>query len=78
MKVFNTREAREHIRELLDVVEQGEAIGIKRRGHLIARLIPAKDTQPRFPDRSAFRASIASTGEPVSEIVRQLRDEERY
>ena len=78
MKVFNTREAREHMRELLDAVEQGEVIGIKRRGHLIARLIPAEDKQPRFPDRSAFRASISSTGGSSSEIVRQLRDEERY
>lgn len=78
MKVFNTREAREHLRELLDAVEQGEVIGIKRHGHLIARLIPADDKRPRFPDRSAFRASISSTGGPASETVRQLRDEERY
>jgi antitoxin (DNA-binding transcriptional repressor) of toxin-antitoxin stability system len=48
MKVFNTREAREHMRESLDAVEQGEVIGIKRRGHLIARLIPAEDKQSRF------------------------------
>ncbi|MPZ14822.1 MAG: type II toxin-antitoxin system prevent-host-death family antitoxin [Chloroflexi bacterium] len=69
------REARSTLRALIVRAEAGEEIVILRRGKEVARLVPPQREPQRFPDLSAFRASIALTGEPASEtVVRQRRD----
>ncbi|MHB8513196.1 MAG: type II toxin-antitoxin system Phd/YefM family antitoxin [Actinomycetota bacterium] len=42
MKNVSARELQREIRSILDRVEQGESVAITRRGHPIARLVPAK------------------------------------
>ncbi len=75
---INVKEARAKISTLLDLARKGEEIVILRRGKKEARLVPAEPAQKHLPDLTAFRNSITVKGEPLSNAVRQGRDEERY
>ena len=78
MKTINVREGREKLSHLLDAVAAGEEIVIVRHGKPVARLTAPQSETVRFPDRSGLRASIPPAEETAAEIVRNLRDEERY
>lgn len=75
---INVKEARSKISALLDLTQKGEEILISRRGKRVARLVPVADAQKRLPDLSAFRASIAVKGDPLSRTVIDGRNGERY
>ncbi|MFO7840424.1 MAG: type II toxin-antitoxin system prevent-host-death family antitoxin [Desulfosalsimonadaceae bacterium] len=75
---INVKEARSKISTLLDLTRKGEEIVILRRGKKAARLVPAEPTPKHLPDLTAFRNSITVKGGPLSNVVRQGRDEERY
>ncbi len=77
MRRVNVREARERISRLLAEVERGEEVVISRHGRPVARLAPIK-REPRFSDRSAFRASLRPGKTGSAELVRGIRDEEHY
>jgi prevent-host-death family protein len=47
MKSVGSYEAKTHLPSLLSQVEQGESIIITKRGKVIAKLIPAFDTEQR-------------------------------
>ena len=75
MAHVSVREVRSKLRALIERARAGEEIVILRRGREVARLMPPAPERGRFPDLSAFRASIALRGEPASEtVVRQRRD----
>jgi prevent-host-death family protein len=77
MLEVNVKEARSKLSILLDKVERGEEIIIKRRGKKVALLIsPKKDNA--LPSLKKFRASISATGKSLSGTVIDLRKEERY
>jgi prevent-host-death family protein len=78
MAQVNIREVRGNLRALIERVEAGEEIVILRRGREVARLVPPSREPARFPDLTAFRASIAIKGEPVSDTVIRQRREARY
>jgi len=46
-KTIGAFEAKTHLSQLLDRVENGETIEITRRGHPIARLVPCHPTNDR-------------------------------
>lgn len=72
-------EARKRLSALVDAAERGESVTITRRGKKVARLVPVEPEGGRgLPDLSEFRASIQVKGKPLSEMVRALRDEERF
>ncbi len=73
----NVKEARGSFSSLLDRVERGEEIIIKRRGKKIARLISPENNK-FLPSLQNFRASIKLTGDPLSKTVTDLRNEERF
>jgi prevent-host-death family protein len=77
MMEVNVKEARGNFSSLLDRVERGEEIIIKRRGKKIARLI-SPENDKFLPSLQNFRASIKLTGDPVSKTVNDLRNEERF
>jgi prevent-host-death family protein len=77
MLEVNVKEARSKLSILLDKVERGEEIIIKRRGKKVALLISPK-RENALPSLKKFRASISATGEPLSETVIDLRKKERY
>lgn len=79
MTTTNVREARKQLSTLLDQVERGEDVVISRRGKPVARLVaaqPADDVQ--FHSRAALRQAIPPAGQSAAEIVRALRDSERF
>jgi prevent-host-death family protein len=72
------KEVRSNLKAFIDRAQAGEEIVIARRGKPVARLVPPKRTPGRFPDLSAFRASITLKGEPLSETIIRERREARY
>jgi prevent-host-death family protein len=70
-------EARRSWSRLLAEVEAGEEVAITRYGRVVARLAPALGGA-RFPDRTAFRASIPASSVSAAEFIRLERDNERY
>lgn len=78
MTTINVRDARESISQLLDLVQTGEEVIILRRGKPVARLIGPERTGGSFPDRSQLRKSIPPMPQSAAEMVRSLRDDERY
>ena len=77
MLEVNVKESRSNLSSLLDRVERGEEILIKRRGKKIARLVSSENNK-LLPSLQNFRVSIKSTGDPLSKIVTDLRNEERF
>ena len=77
MMEVNVKEARGNFSSLLDRVERGEEIIIKRRGKKIARLISPENNK-FLPSLQNFRASIKLNGVPLSKTVIDLRNEERF
>ncbi len=77
MLEVNVKEARSNLSSLLDRVERGEEILIKRRGKKIARLVSSENNK-LLPSLQNFRVSIKSTGDPLSKIITDLRNEERF
>lgn len=78
MKTINVRDARESISQLLDLVQTGEEVIILRRGKPVARLIGPERRGGSFPDRSQLRKSLPPMSHSAAEMVRSLRDDERY
>ena len=77
MLEVNVKEARSKLSNLLDRVERGEEIIIRRRGKKVARLV-SPQRENVLPSLKKFRASISMTGKSLSETVIDLRKEERY
>ncbi|QEA40048.1 type II toxin-antitoxin system prevent-host-death family antitoxin [Pistricoccus aurantiacus] len=78
MQKTSVRETREKLSSLLDAVAAGEEIIILRRGKPAAKLVPATVKEVHFPDRSQLRRELPPAKETSAELVRTLRDEERY
>ena len=77
MVEINVKDARSQLSELLDRVERGEEVIIRRRGKKVAKLVSPETTHP-LPSLRQFRATLRIKGKPMSEMVIKARDEERY
>ncbi len=75
---ISVKEARAKFSSLLNQVEEGDEVIIRRRGKEIARLVPANSQGKRLPSLSDFRRSIRRKGKPLSATIRKGRKEERY
>lgn len=78
MQTINVRETRERLSNILDAVAAGEEIVILRHGKPAARLTAALPEKIQFPNRSGLRASLPTSRESSAQVVRELRDDERY
>lgn len=73
-------EAKSHLSELIERVQEGESVIITKRGKQVAKISSIKD--PRKPiDLAALQAltnstSLQKTG--AGEFMRNLRDSDRY
>ena len=80
MDVISLADAKAHLSELVDKVEAGGAIDITRSGKGVARL-QAVD-RPRQPvDLAALQALTAAMAPVVqraSDLIRSMRDGDRY
>ena len=75
---ISVKEARSKFSSLLTQVKEGEEVVIRRRGKEVARLLPPPNKRRRLPSLKDFRASIHIKGKPLSAVLRQARDEDRY
>jgi len=79
MDSVSIREARRQLSELVNAAELGETVVITRHGREAARLVPPLPAgKGRLPDLTEFRASIALSGKPLSEVVVEARRRERF
>lgn len=80
METVNIVEAKAQLSKLLDRVEAGEDVVITRHGRAIARVTAVE--QPRKPiDFEALakaRKRLAPLRKSSAELIREMRDEERY
>jgi len=75
---INVKEARSKFSSILDQVEEGDEIIIRRRGKEIARLVPPRGKEKRLPALKKFRGALQVKGKPLSAVVKRGRAEERY
>lgn len=75
---INAKEARSKFSSILDQVQEGDEVIIRRRGKEIARLVPPKGEGKRLPGLKKFRDAIRVKGESLSKVVKLRRTEERY
>ena len=74
MQTTSVAEAREKLAQLLQAVEQGEEVVIRRYSKPVARLIPYESVETVFPDLSDFRSKQSNATTSLAD----LRNEERY
>lgn len=80
MDAIKLVEAKAHLSELVDRVEAGDSVEITRRGKPVARLTAVD--RPRKPVDlallQALTADMPPQTEPAAEMVRKMRDGDRY
>jgi len=80
MTVVRLADAKAHLSELIDRVEAGDTIDITRRGKPVARLTAV--AKPRKPVDIAMLQALTATMPPqdqsAAQLVRSMRDDERY
>jgi len=74
MKHIGIKEARQHLRELIEQVEHGESVVITRQGQMVAQLIPPQKPPKTLPSLAEFRNRIGSDGTPATRLLRAERD----
>ncbi|HTU09816.1 MAG TPA: type II toxin-antitoxin system prevent-host-death family antitoxin [Allosphingosinicella sp.] len=79
MDAINLADAKAHLSELVDRVEAGASIEITRRGKPVARLTsPAKPRKPIDAHQLQTLTSTMRPAVPGEELVRSMRDDDRY
>ena len=78
MRTLSVREVRRQLSEVIREAEAGDSTVITRYGTPIAQVTPIRKERPRFPDLTEFRASIKIRGKALSQVVRDMRAEERF
>jgi prevent-host-death family protein len=80
MDAVSLADAKAHLSELIDRVEAGESIEITRRGKPVARLSAA--VEPRKPvdiaRLKALTARMPTQAQEAADLVRAMRDDDRY
>lgn len=80
MERVKLADAKAHLSALVDRVEAGETIAIMRRGKPVAQLSAA--TPERHPIRldllEALTDALPPASTPAADLVRALRDDDRY
>lgn len=80
MDAISLADAKAHLSELVDRVEAGDSIAITRRGKSVARLTAV--ARPRKTIDLALLQSLTATMPPQAEgatdLVRSMRDDDRY
>jgi prevent-host-death family protein len=76
---INLADAKAHLSELVDRVEAGESIEIRRRGKTVARLTAAARPRKKV-DVDRLRGLTATLPKQASSatLVRDVRDRDRY
>lgn len=80
MNPVSLADAKARLSELVDRVEAGDSIDITRRGKAVARLVAV--AEPRKPIDLArlrtFTAGLPSSSQNAADLVRSMRNNDRY
>lgn len=72
------KEARQNLPALLSKVQEGEEVVITKRGEPVAKVMPfRKRAKGRLESHKSLRDALTKKGRSLSEVVAELRDEER-
>jgi prevent-host-death family protein len=74
MPTINLEQAQ--LPDLVNDVINGQEFLITRSGEPVARLLPIAERFNRFPDMTAFRASIPATQITAGDLISLMRDED--
>ena len=80
MDAVNLADAKAHLSELIDRVEAGESVDITRRGKPVARLTAVARPRKQI-DATQLRsltATMPTQAEDAADLVRSMRDGDRY
>lgn len=79
MDTISLADAKARLSELIDRVEAGDSIAITRRGKTVARLTTVS-TSRKPVDAASLQALTSSMAlqQPAAELVRSMRDGDRY
>ena len=78
MPAISVEEAKQSLQAILEKVALGEEVTIVHEGKVVARVVPPLTKEQRLVELKRFRDSIQVKGDPLSETVIRLRQEERY
>jgi prevent-host-death family protein len=80
MDAVNLADAKAHLSELVDRVEAGDSIDITRRGKPVARLTAVARPRKRIDATllRALTATMPAQAEGAADLVRSMRDGDRY
>lgn len=80
MSNINLADAKAHLSELVDRVQAGDTIDITRRGRPVARLTAVARPRKRIDLAmlEALTAAMPPQDERASDLVRSMRDGDRY
>jgi prevent-host-death family protein len=80
MDTINLADAKAHLSELVDRVEAGDSIDITRRGKPVARLTAVAPPRQRVDAilLRALTATMPPQAESAADLVRSMRDGDRY
>jgi prevent-host-death family protein len=78
MITVNLARAKAHLSELIDKVEQGEAVVITRRGRSVAQIGPLEHPKKPidFQGLAEFRKTMPKSTISSADLIRQMRDED--
>jgi prevent-host-death family protein len=78
MSVINLADAKAHLSELVDRVEAGDSIDITRRGKPVARLTAVTRPRQRIDATLLQSLTMPPQAESSADLVRSMRDGDRY
>ncbi|MFC7397508.1 type II toxin-antitoxin system Phd/YefM family antitoxin [Chelatococcus sp. GCM10030263] len=80
MDAINLADAKAHLSELVDRVEAGGTVDITRRGKPVARLTAVARPRKRIDMAmlQALTAAMPAQVEDAADLVRSMRDGDRY
>jgi prevent-host-death family protein len=93
MVSIGIRELRQHASRYVRMAREGQRVAVTERGTLVAYLVPADEpasTRARLEVAGAYRRAVGSLldllpppptpegSRPLSEVVEELRDQERW
>lgn len=80
MGAINLADAKAHLSELVDRVQAGDSIDITRRGKPVARLTSVARPLKRInlAELERLTAAMPPASTSAAELVRSMRDDDRY
>lgn len=78
MKIVTLAEAQAQLSSLIEMVEAGEEITVTRDGLPVALMVVPRPLNQQLPSLVEFRAQQPWQSKSAGDLIRRLRDTDRY